>query len=143
MTHSPACTDLVASFEGLSTKAYLDSGGVPTIGFGHTAGVRIGEVCTPEQAHVWLDCDLQSADASVSRLVSVPVSQNQFDALVSLCYNIGSGNFEKSHVRALLNSHTDPAVVANAFLVWNQVDGKISEGLCRRRSAERAMFLGH
>ena len=95
---------LIEQFEGCSLHAYLDQRGIPTIGYGHTQGATMGQTCTQAEADAWLAEDLATAEQAVSRLVKVPLTQNQFDALVSLCYNIGQGNFAESTVLRLLNA---------------------------------------
>ena len=85
---------LIKASEGLETEAYPDPGnrvtGEPwTIGYGHTRGVRRGDTCTEEQATEWLREDLQTAEGAVRRLVGVPLSQGQFDALASFVFNVG------------------------------------------------------
>ena len=121
-------------------KAYQDGGGIWTIGFGHTQGVKEGDTCTQSQAYNWLDTDLNTAVAAINRLVTVPLTQNQVDALTSLVYNIGSGHFASSTVLRLLNgANYDGA--ADAILMWDKVAGVESAGLVRRRTAERDLFL--
>jgi len=141
MTHSEKATALVSSFEGFSAVAYLDGNSIPTIGYGHTADVKMGDVCTKTQALVWLDEDLKIADDAIARLVTVPLTQNEWDALTSLVYNIGQGNFAKSTVHLRIN-HGDTNGACQAIGMWNKVAGQVSAGLVRRRAAEMAMFRG-
>lgn len=140
MTHSSEGLKMVASFEGLSLKAYPDVGGIWTNGYGHTKDVKEGDTCTPEEALVWLDADLMIADKALQRLAPVPLTQNQWDALCSLIYNIGAGNFDKSTV---LNEliRGDYQKAADAFLMWDKVNGIAIIGLLNRRKAERIVFL--
>lgn len=139
MTHSEKAVELVASFEGFSAVAYLDGNSVPTIGIGHTAGVKMGDTCTRSQAYNWLNEDLNIASDAVGRLVKVPIAQNQMDALTSLVYNIGQGHFASSTCLRLLNE-SDFLGAANAMLMWVKIAGKDSPGLIRRRNAERELF---
>lgn len=137
--------DLISSFEGIRLNAYDDSVGVWTIGIGTTIyqnGVKVkkGDKCTQEQALEYLQHDLRSFEKTVNDSVKVPLSQNQFDALVSLAYNIGSGAFKNSTLLKKLNAK-DYAGAADQFLVWNKGGGKVLKGLVRRRDAERALFL--
>ena len=141
MTHSQACTDFVAAHEGLRLDAYLDSVGILTIGYGHTYNVGPGDTCTAEQAKKWLNTDLMVADHGVNQAVKVPLTQCQFDACVSLAYNIGSHAFGASTLAQKLN-RGDIAGAAEQFLVWNKAGGKINLGLVNRRADERKMFLG-
>ena len=137
--------DLITSFEGTRFNAYDDGVGVWTIGIGTTVypnGTKIkkGDKCTQEQALEYLQHDLKSFEKTVNDSVKVPLSQNQFDALVSLSYNIGSGAFKNSTLLKKLNAK-DFAGAADQFLRWNKGGGKVLKGLVRRREAERALFL--
>ncbi|USR72469.1 lysozyme [Acinetobacter junii] len=137
--------DLISSFEGIRLNAYDDGVGVWTIGIGTTVypnGVKVkkGDKCTLEQAKSYFAHDLKRFEASVNNLVKVPLSQNQFDALVSLTYNIGSGNFASSTLLKKLNAK-DYQGAADQFPRWNKAKGKVLNGLVRRREAERALFL--
>ncbi|MCM1957928.1 lysozyme [Acinetobacter modestus] len=136
--------DLISSFEGIRLNAYDDGVGVWTIGIGTTTypdGVKVkkGDKCTLEQAKEYFAHDLKRFEASVNNLVKVPLSQNQFDALVSLVYNIGSGNFGSSTLLKKLNVK-DYQGAADQFPRWNKAKGKVLNGLVRRREAERALF---
>ncbi|MDU4063032.1 MAG: lysozyme [Acinetobacter baumannii] len=131
MTTSDVGVDLIISFEGTRFKAYDDGVGVWTIGTGTTVypnGVKVkqGDTCKFEK--------------TVNESVTVPLTQNQFDALVSLTYNIGSGAFNNSTLLKKLNKG-DYQGAADQFLVWNKAGGKVMKGLVRRREAERALFL--
>lgn len=140
MTVSQSGRQMIEDFEGLRLAAYQDGGGIWTLGFGHTAGVQKGDTCTREQADNWLAYDLETrAEHPVSHLVKVPLTQNQFDALCSLCFNIGAGNFANSTVLRRLNQG-DYVGAAEAIPMWNRVAGEISPGLYRRRLAEKALF---
>lgn len=136
--------DLIKQFEGYSSKAYPDpaTGGAPwTIGYGTTKGVKPGMVITAEQAEKMLRDDVAKFESGVSALLKVPTTQGQFDAMVSLAYNIGLGNFGKS---TLLRKHNEKcySCAAGQFPAWNRAAGKVMNGLTRRRNAERAMYMG-
>lgn len=131
---------LIQSFETCDLTAYPDQRGVWTIGWGHTAGVSPSDTCTQDQADAWFVQDTQTAVNAVSRSVDVALSQNQFDALVSLCFNIGSHAFATSTLVALLNQGSIAGAVQQ-FLVWNHVNGQPNAGLTRRRTAEQSLFL--
>lgn len=138
---SPAGVELIKSHEGLSLKAYPDpgSGGEPwTIGYGHTGGVKRGDVITQSQADAFLRDDLRRFERAVSRLAP-NTTQNQFDALVSFAFNLGEGNLEKS---TLLKKHNagDYAGAAKEFIRWNRAAGKVLNGLTRRRTEEAALY---
>ena len=136
---------LIAQFEGCYLQAYLCPANVWTIGIGTTIypnGVKVkkGDKCTLEQAHEYLAHDMIEFEKTVNDSVKVPLSQNQFDALVSLTYNIGQAAFGNSTLLKKLNAK-DYQGAADQFLRWNKGGGKVLKGLVRRREAERALFL--
>jgi lysozyme len=132
---------LTEQFEGLKLAAYQDSVGVWTIGYGHTgADVRPGLTITLQQASDLLLKDVGSAVATVNKLVSVALTQNQFDALVDFVYNVGAGNFGSSTLLKDVNAH-NYAAAAEQFLRWDKAGGMELPGLLKRRQAERALFL--
>lgn len=136
--------ELIKQFEGYSSKAYPDpaTGGAPwTIGYGTTKGVKPGMVITAQQAEKMLRDDVAKFESGVSSLVTAPTTQGQFDAMVSLAYNIGLGNFGKS---TLLKKHNARCYTcaADQFRVWNRANGKVMNGLTKRRSAEREVYMG-
>ena len=132
-------TDIEKSFEGCRLSAYLDSVRVPTIGFGHTKDVQIGDTCTQDQADEWLIDDLHDALASVQNNVTVPLADDELSALVDFVFNVGGKNFAHSTLLRLLNAG-DFAGAENEFLKWNHAGGQVLAGLTRRRRAEAAMF---
>ena len=143
MKTSQAGLDLIERFEGFRPMAYQCPAGLWTIGYGHTAGVKCGMTCTADVAATYLAGDVAGAEAVVNRLVlpRIDLTQGQFDALVSLVYNIGGGNFASSTLLDLLNNgRYDDA--ARQFLVWDHIKGVVSPGLLRRRLAEHDMFIG-
>ena len=103
MKLSPNGLAFIAVCEGCKLYSYPDSTGVWTVGYGHTSGVRAGMVCTQEQANEWLDQDSTGAVFVVNKRVDVPLTQNQFDALVDFVYNEGESSFAKSTLLRLLN----------------------------------------
>ena len=140
MSISPAGIALSQAHEGLRLTAYRDAGGVWTIGYGSTGGVRRGMTITRDQAVLRLYHDLDTAESAVNSRVTVPLSQPQFDALVSLVFNIGGGAFRKSTLLQKLNAG-DYAGAANEFNRWVKAKGRVLPGLVTRRAAERALFL--
>ena len=121
--------------------AYQDQGGVWTIGYGHTAGVKKGQTITEAKALEFLDQDIAWAEKTVNdTLKGHFLTQNQFNALVSLTYNIGPNGFKTSTVVKRIKAK-DYAGAAEAITWWNLVDGKVSQGLVARRAKEKAMFL--
>lgn len=143
----PAGIDLIKQFEGLKLKAYPDpgTGGEPwTIGIGTTVypsgqKVRRGDVITEAQAEEYLAHDLERFEAAVLRETGGKVRQSQFDALVSLCYNIGPTAFAKS---TLLKKHKagDSSGAKAEFAKWNRAGGREMAGLSRRRAAEAQLY---
>lgn len=133
----------ITESEGLRLKAYQDGAGVWTIGYGHTATAREGMEIGPSEAERLLRLDLREAEDVVNRRVEVDLKQNQFDALVSLVYNIGGGAFSNSALLRLLNSG-DYVGAAEQLPRWNKITvaGKkvADRGLTKRRARERAMF---
>lgn len=145
MTTSRVGINLITSYEDEKLIAYDDGVGVWTIGYGTTVypngiKVKIGDVCTLEQAKAFFTYDLKRFEAAVNNVVKVPLSQNQFDALVSLTYNIGETAFKKSTLLAKLNIG-DFKAAADQFSVWNKGGGKVMKGLVHRRAAEKELFL--
>jgi len=136
--------ELIKSFEGLKLNAYICPAGVPTIGYGTTRvngqPVQMGSVITESQASGYLKSDLQQFESAVNAAVKVPLTQNQFDALVSFTYNLGAGNLRSSTLLKKLNA-SDYAGAADEFPKWNKAGGKELAGLTRRRNAERDLFL--
>lgn len=130
---------LTEQFEGLRLEAYLDSVGVPTIGYGHTRGVKLGDACTAEQADAWLHDDIQCAVHAVNGLVKVELKQGQFDALVDFVFNLGAGNLAHSTLLKLVNAG-DFLAAKNEFVKWNRAGGRVLSGLTKRREAEAALF---
>jgi lysozyme len=141
VTTSPNGIALIKSCEGCKLQAYQDGAGIWTIGWGHTRGVKDGDVCTQEQADAWLVEDVAEAgEAPVNSLVKVPLNQNQFDACVSFCYNEGAGRLQKSTLLKTLNAGAY-SICAAEFPKWDIIAGQASAGLLKRRLAEQALFL--
>lgn len=137
--------DLIKEFEGLRTHAYLDIAAIPTIGYGHTGPeVKMGMVITAEKAEQILKADIAKFEEGVMEAVRVVITQNQFDALVSLAFNIGVGAFKKSTAVRRLNKNNYTGC-AEAMQWWNKVtiqgELRVSTGLARRREAEAKLFL--
>lgn len=132
--------ELVAKYEGCRLEAYVCPAGKWTIGYGHTEGVKPGDrLASMEEAKALLRTDLEKYGAYVNEFaakgtISFPLSQNQFDALTSFCYNCGKGNLQK------LVSGRDAATVGQKILLYNKSAGKVLNGLVRRREEESALF---
>lgn len=135
---------LLKAHEGLRLFAYQDSVGVWTIGYGHTKDVFPGQHISPSVAEEFLKQDLAWAEDCVNSSVKTPLSQNQFDALVSFVFNVGAGAFLDSTLLRLLNQNKFPEA-AEEFLRWNKgtVNGEkiVLPGLTNRRKAEQKLFL--
>lgn len=137
-------TNLIKKFEGLKLNAYICPAGVPTIGYGHTKDVELGMEITEEEADELLREDLEWACKAVDELVTAPITANQFAALVSFVFNVGKTNFKMSTLLKRLNEgHVQ--IAADELLRWNKITVKgkkvVSNGLARRRKAERELFL--
>lgn len=132
--------ELIKEFEGLYLDAYPDpgTGGEPiTIGYGHTGGVELGESVTEEEAEDLLIGDLVNAERAIKDLIEVPLSQDEFDALVSFTFNVGSGALRDSTLRRRLNAGEPKAQVFREELPrWNKGGNGVMPGLVRRRAAE-------
>ncbi|WOE33064.1 MULTISPECIES: lysozyme [unclassified Acinetobacter] len=136
---------LICSFEGKRLQAYDDGVGIWTIGFGTTIypngqKVKKGDTCTEAQAKQYMRNDLKVFEQTVNDAVTIVLTQNQFDALVSLTYNIGSGAFKNSTLLKKLNAG-DIKGAANQFDVWVNAGGKRLQGLVNRRAKEKELFL--
>lgn len=131
--------NLIKEHEGCKLRAYRCQAGVLTIGVGHTGDVVEGSVITQAQADDLLRKDIARFEAGIDGSVHVAITQNMFDALVSLAFNIGLNSFQKSTLLAKLNAN-DYLGASDQFLVWNKAGGAISKGLQRRRVAERKLF---
>ncbi|MFI8417708.1 lysozyme [Serratia sp. NPDC078593] len=134
---------LIKEFESLQLEAYPDpgTGGKPfTIGWGHTRGVNSGDKITEAQAEIFLDEDLAVFELTVNTAINRPLAQNQFDAMVSLAFNIGGKNFAQSTLVKKFNAG-DTQGAADEFKRWKFANGEEMRGLVRRRAAERELFL--
>ena len=138
---------LIKSFEGYHTRlkdgscaAYLCPASVWTIGFGCTEGVKPGMVWTAGEAEAGLRREIAKFETTVNRLVTVSINQNEYDAMVSLAYNIGSAGFARSTLLRRLNNG-DRSGAAKAFEMWKSGGGRVLPGLVSRRQREAALFL--
>jgi len=131
--------ELIRHFEGCRFDAYLCPAGVWTIGYGHTADVKEGDSIDQEAAEAFLIEDLEKFEQAVMRLVEVPLTQQQFDALVSWTFNLGAGNLAESTLLRKLNNY-QYAEVPEQMMRWVRAGGQVLDGLVKRRAAEAAMF---
>lgn len=130
---------LIKEYEGLRLEAYQDGVGVWTIGYGSTGNVKEGDTISAEQAELRLEASLIEVEAAVSRLVKVPLTDNQFSALVSFAYNVGTGALEKSTLLKKLNEGGYDLVPA-CLKSWVFAGGKVEQGLVKRRAAEATLW---
>lgn len=141
MKYSKRGLELTESFEGCRLNAYRDSKGVLTIGYGHTGtDVTPGLTWTQAKAEAALAEDIAWAEREVTRLVTTPMTQAEFDSLVDFVFNCGAGNFKHSTMLVLLN-HNDHVKAADEFQKWDKCGGVELPGLLRRRRAEAALFM--
>ena len=132
--------DLIKRFEGCKLRAYRDPVGVWTIGYGHTKTTRPGQQITKEQAEALLRQDIAEFEQAVESLIDVPLTDNQFGALVSFAFNVGAGALRRSTLRQKLNAG-DYEGAARELLKWDKAGGRVLRGLSRRRYAEMTLFL--
>ncbi len=132
--------DLITRFEGFRNRAYKCPAGVWTIGYGHTKGVKAGQAITTQQAEELLQADLKTFEDWVNKLVKVELTQGQFDALVSFCFNLGPVALDSSTLLKLVNQQKF-ALAADQFKRWNKAGGVELSGLTKRRAAERELFV--
>ena len=130
---------LVRAYEGLRLEAYQDTSGIWTIGYGHTGGVKPGDCISREQAVHFLEADLAQAERAIDRLVHVPLTDNQFSALVSFVFNEGEAAFARSTLLRKLNEGGYGLVPA-CLKSWIFDNGKVLAGLVKRRAAEAALW---
>ena len=140
---------LIKKWEGVKTRAYSDSAGIPTIGIGfirYTLGakagqkVRMGDTLTEAEIKAEFLNQVKTYEDGVRQAVRTELTQSQFNACVSLCYNIGVEAFAKSSVARLLNEHRYQAA-CNAFALWNKAGGRVVQGLANRRADEQKEFF--
>jgi len=132
--------ELIKKFEGCKLKSYLCPAGVPTIGYGHTYGVKLDRTISVQEAEVLLDHDYQEAEDDVLEVVTVPLTDNQLGALTSFVFNLGKGNFGSSTLLKKINKG-DFTGAANEFDRWIFSKGVKLNGLIARRAAEKELFL--
>ena len=129
---------LIKNFEGLRLTAYKCPAGVPTIGYGHTKNVKMGDVITPDIADSYLYEDVQSSVKAVNEYDKIyNFTQNEFDALVSFTFNCGKGNLTKLTGKGTRSK----ALIGQKILEYNKAGGKVLNGLVRRRQAEHDLYF--
>lgn len=142
-----ATLDLIKGFEGLRLKPYLDAVGIPTIGYGtilYPNGKKVSlndPTITEDQALEYFEHEVNLKASEIESMIHVPLNDNEFGALVSFAYNVGSNALRDSTLLKFLNANQDKVAVADQLLRWNKAGGKELPGLTRRRQAERSLFL--
>jgi len=139
LSTSSAGIDLIKKWEGFRSKAYLCPAQVWTIGYGHTKTAKPGDSVTKLKAEQMLKQDLHIYEHAVRTIVKVPLNQNQFDALVSFCYNVGTNAFRNSTLVKQLNLK-QYSTVRFQLSRWNKANGRILPGLVSRREDEGSLF---
>jgi lysozyme len=134
--------DIIKKYESCRLVAYLDANGIPTIGWGHTHDVKMGDVITQEEADMLFDFDLHYLLEYLNSpgVIIGVINQNQVDALISLIYNIGIRAFRDSTLRDYVNEGY-VSLAADEFPKWRKSGGKILKGLVKRRAEERSLFM--
>lgn len=139
--------ELIKSFEGFFSKPYLCPANVPTIGYGtirYPNGKKV-TLADPEinesTAREYLMDELNTFEKSVDALCRDDINQNQFDALVSFCYNLGAGNLKSSTLLKKVNANPLDPTIKDEFLKWNRGGGKVLKGLTKRRQAEADLYF--
>lgn len=151
MSVNQATLDLIKKYEGCRLEAYQDSVGIWTIGYGHTAGVQDGDTCTQDQADQWLADDLIQAEQAVQGAITVSLTDGEYGALVSFCYNVGPGvpgrkdglihlvGGGPSHLLIYCNQSNFDLAAAE-FPKWARAGGVVIQGLMNRRLDEQSLF---
>jgi lysozyme len=139
LSYSKSGLRFTECFEGNILTAYQDQRGLWTIGYGHTANVHPGQTITQEEAEAYLARDIQTAVRCVNEVVTIALTQPQFDSLVDLAFNVGITSFRHSTLLKEVNAGDFPKAVAQ-FDLWDHCGGVINAGLLRRRKAEAAEF---
>ena len=142
MKTSPKGIALIKEFEGLRLKAYLCPSGIWTIGYGHTAGVKPGMVISEAQVEEYLKADLIAFENYLNGL-GLAINQNQFDALVSFIYNVGTGNFSSSTLLRKVRANPQDNSIMDEFLRWVYSKGRVLPGLQHRRLAEMKLYFSN
>ncbi len=140
MTTSQQGIDFIKRHEGLRLKAYQDSAGVWTIGYGHTLTAKQGMTITEAEAEKLLKQDLKTVEDEINRHL-LPLKQHQFDSLTSFVFNVGVGAFRKSTLLKRLKMDVNHPDIANQFNRWIYGGGKILKGLVKRRKEEANLYI--
>ncbi len=132
--------EFIKKHEGFRARAYQCPAGVWTIGYGHTRGVKSGDVIDKAQGERFLIQDVQTAEQEVNSHGLI-INQNQFDALVSFVFNVGVGNFSRSTLLRKLKVNSNDATISYEFSRWKYAGGKVLPGLVKRRKEEAELYF--
>lgn len=141
MRTSDSGIEFIKAQEGFRAEAYLCPSGVPTIGYGHTAGVKEGQTCTDEQAEEWLREDLAAAERTVTECAGEELDQCQFDALVSFTFNVGAAALRRSTLLRKVKADPSDPSIRDEFGRWIYGGGRELPGLVARRKAEADLYF--
>ena len=141
MRTSNSGIEFVKAREGFRAEAYLCPSGVPTIGYGHTAGVGEGQTCTEAQAEEWLREDLAEAERTVTECVGGGLSQCRFDALVSFTFNVGAAALRRSTLLRKVKADPSDPSIRDEFGRWVYGGGRVLPGLVARRRADADLYF--
>ena len=147
LTASPEAVLLIKKYEGFSPKPYLCPAGIPAIGYGSTRYLN-GTVVTisdkkitKHQANLLLQENILSFERNIRKLIKVELTQNQFDAILSLTYNIGTGSLKSSRLLKFVNKNPDDLRIKSEFLKWRKASGVVVKGLETRRASEAELYF--
>lgn len=144
MKTSEKIKTMIKAWEGCRLKAYKCPAGVWTIGYGHTEGVKAGMTITKQQADAMFEEEIEKFEKQVRPLVTdVTLTQNQYDALVSMAYNIGVGALRNSTLLKKVKANPDDPTIRTAFMQWVRGGGKILPGLQKRREMEANHYFSN
>lgn len=146
-TISKAGLNLIKKYEGFRNHPYLCPSDIPTIGYGNTFyedGTKVtlnDEPITKKRGEELLKLVVKDFEDAVNDFVNVEINQNQFDALVSFAYNVGTGALSRSTLLKKINKNPDDPSIENEFKRWNKSGGKILKGLTKRRNSEAYLYF--
>lgn len=138
MKPSVECYVMIARFEGCKLKAYKCPGGVWTIGYGHTKGVHEGDKISQRQADDYFNEDIEAVQKIVDKYL--PLTQGQYDALVSFLFNIKESDFNKSTLKKKMLANKNDKTIGDEFRRWVYANGKKLDGLVKRREWEARRY---
>lgn len=144
MLIQPSTLRFIRLHEGAKRKAYKDVAGLDTIGVGHlikpTENYLLHKELNDDEVNALLAADLEKANASIKKLVTATLTQQQYDALISFVFNVGSGAFARSTLLKKINTSCPPVEIKAEFMKWTRAGGKKVQGLVNRRTAEAELF---